>query len=311
VKGNTPRYLSISCSCCVLMAGIGAFAQDDVTFKSEVKVVNVLANVTDKHGAIVNNLTKDDFVLLENGRPQTIQYFSRETDLPLTLGLLVDTSGSQERVLTAERVASFRFLDNVLREGTDQVFLMQFDIGVYLRQKLTSRRKDLEDTLSQVDTQTRQELSQYGGGTRLYDAVVKASLDIMRGQSHRKALILLTDGEDVGSDGTLQNAIEAAQRAETMVYSILFSDHGGFGGEGGRGVLERLSRETGGGFFEVTKKQDIQQIYRLIQEQLRTQYNLGFVSDQPAKYSEFRKLQLTAKEKGLLVQVRNRYWAKR
>lgn len=283
-----------------------AAAQDPV-FQSGVNVVSVLAAVQTKQGEIVRNLGKEDFTLVENGRPQTIRYFSRESDLPLTLGLMVDTSGSQEKVLEAERAASFRFLDRVLREAKDKVFIVQFDVGVYVRQKLTSSRRDLEESLSLVDTQTRRELEQFGGGTRLYDSVVKVSRDILRGQGGRKALIVLSDGVDVGSEATLAIAVEAAQRVDTLIYSILFSDGGGYGGSG---ALQRMSRETGGRYLEVSKKMGIQQTFDLIQEELRSQYSLGYVSDIPAVAPEFRKIQLGVKTKGLVVRARDRYWAR-
>lgn len=276
-------------------------------FQSGVNVVSVLAAVQTKQGEIVRDLGKEDFTLVENGRPQTIRYFSRESDLPLTLGLMVDTSGSQEKVLEAERAASFRFLDRVLREAKDKVFIVQFDVGVYVRQKLTSSRRELEESLSLVDTQTRRELEQFGGGTRLYDSVVKVSREILRGQSGRKALIVLSDGVDVGSEATLAIAVEAAQRVDTLIYSILFSDGGGYGGSG---ALQRMSRETGGRYLEVSKKMGIQQTFDLIQEELRSQYSLGYVSDIPAVAPEFRKIQLGVKTKGLVVRARDRYWAR-
>jgi VWFA-related protein len=291
-------------------------AQADPTFSTDVKVVNVLATVRTKKGQIIHDLTKDDFLLTESGKPQSIRYFARETDLPLTLGLMVDTSMSQQKVLDAERIASYRFLEEVLRETKDKVFIQQFDTVVRMRQDLTSSFRKLSEALTLVDTETRRELmAQGGGGTLLYDAVIQAAA-VMNQQRDRKALILLTDGVDVGSEAGLGDAIEAAQRADTLVYSILFSDEGAygflpFGHPDGRGVLLRLSRETGGGFFEVSKKQSIERIYASIQEELRSQYNLGFVSDQPVRVSEFRKLQLTAKPKGLIVQARTEYWAKR
>jgi VWFA-related protein len=289
--------------------GARAFPQEDPTFSAGVKVVSVLANVMDKHGAIIRDLNKDDFAVLEDGRPQTIRYFSRQSDLPLTLGLMVDTSMSQARVLDAERSASFRFLDQVLRENKDKVFIMQFDLAVLTRQELTSSYKDLNDALSTVNTPTRRELQNGGDrGTLLYDALVKASKEIMQTQHGRKALIVLTDGDDNGSDTTLADATEAAQRSDTLVYSILFSD-AGFGGRDGRRVLQHLSSETGGGFFEVSKRQSIDQIYDIIQDELRSQYNLGYISDQPVRISEFRKIQLKASQKGLVVQARERYWA--
>jgi len=297
---------------CLPLAG-----QESPTFSTDVKVVNVLATVRGKNGEIVRNLSQDDFSLLENGRPQTIRYFARESDLPLTLGLMVDTSMSQRRVLDAERGASQRFLDQVLRETKDRVFLMQFDMTVLLRQELTSSRMKLGEALAFVDTPTRRDLSmQVGGGTLLYDAVVKASNEVMSGQQNRKALILLTDGVDTGSQATVAEAIEAAQRADTLVYSILFADPDAyglpiFGSPDGRGPLMRISKETGGGFFEVSKKRSIEQIFAVLEDELRSQYSLGFVSDEPVRISEYRKLQLSTKQKGQVVQARDRYWARR
>jgi VWFA-related protein len=290
--------------------------QDLPTFSTDVKVVSLLATVRNKNGAIVRDLSKDDFTLLENGRPQTIRYFSRESDLPLTLGLMVDTSMSQRRVLDAERGASFRFLDQVLRENKDQVFIMQFDMSVQLRQPLTSSRKALNDTLPYVDTPTNRQLQiQTGGGTLLYDAVVTAAQDVTQKARNRKALIVLSDGVDIGSEATLAQSIAAAQRADTLIYSILFSDPGAYGlsfaGSTGRSALMRMSRETGGDFFEVSKKQSIDQIFDRIQEELRSQYSMGYVSDDPVRISEFRKIQLIARTKGLLVQTREQYWAQR
>jgi VWFA-related protein len=287
---------------------------DDATFSTDVKVVNVLATVRAKNGEIIRNLSKDDFSLSENGRPQAIRYFSQETGLALTVGLMVDTSLSQQRVLGQERAASFHFFDQVLRDNVDQAFIMQFDFAIQVRQQLTFSRSKLEETLTQVDTPTRKELEmQRGGGTLLYDAVVMASQDIMKAQRNRKAVIILTDGVDFGSEATVDATIEAAQRADTLVYSILFSDPGAYGfiGPDGKKPLMRMSRETGGGFFEVTKKQTIGQIFDVIQDELRSQYSLGYVSDEPVRVSEFRRIQLAAKQKGLVVQARDRYWAQR
>jgi VWFA-related protein len=284
-----------------------AVAQDsDVTFSTNVKVVSMLATVLNKQGQIVHDLTKDDFAIAENGKPQVVKYFSRDTDLPLTLGLMVDTSMSQVNVIGAERAASFRFVDQVLREKTDQVFVMKFDMAVQTAQELTSSRDKLRQALAFVDTPTRNELrNQYGGGTLLFDAVVKASRDIMSRRQGRKALIVMSDGGENGSDASIQESIDAAHRADTMIYSILF------GGTEGRSILQRMSKETGGGYFEVTKKFTIDQVFGAIQDELRSQYNLGFISDVPVRISEFRKLQLTVKEKGFTVQARDKYWAQR
>lgn len=278
-------------------------------FTAGVKVVNVLASVRDRKGAIIADLTKDDFVLLEQGRPQNIQYFSTQGDLPLSLGLLVDTSMSQEHVLTAERTASLRFLDQVLRPDRDQVCVLQFDSRVVIRQTLTNSYTKLETALSLVDTPSRGELQRgIGGGTVLFDAVDTAARFLLKDRTGRKAVILLTDGVDYGSSSTIAEAIDSAQKNDTLVYSILFADRNG---DAGRGALVKLARETGGAFYEVSKKMPIDRIYALIQEELRSQYNLGYVSDRPVELSEWRKIQLTVKPKGLSVQARERYWARR
>jgi len=297
-------------------APVDQAAESAPTFSTDVKVVNVLVSVRTKKGEIVKDLTKDDFTVAENNRPQTIRYFTRETDLPLTVGLMIDTSESQTKVLEAERSASFRFIDQVLREDKDKVFVMQFDLAVMLRQSLTNSRAKLQDILPYVDSPTRQDYArQTRGGTLLYDAIVEASDKILKNQANRKAMIVLTDGVDTGSTATLNDAVEAAERADALVYSILFSDEGyytpfGFGGPNGRSVLMRLSKDTGASFYEVSKKQTIDQIYGAIEDELRGQYNLGFVSDRPNEISEFRALKVTVKRKDLIVQARERYWAK-
>jgi len=301
--------------CLALLAG-GLWAQDDTpVFRTGVKVVSVLATARTAKGQFVKDLGQGDFTLTENGRPQKIEYFSRETDLPLTLGLLIDTSMSQEKVISAERAASFRFLDRVLRPRQDLVFLMQFDAGVFLRQKPTDSRAELEQVLSLIDTPSRKELEIQGAGTRMYDAIVKASGEQMAKREGRKALILLTDGVDVRSDATLAEAVEAALRSDTVVYSILFSAPGAYlmpgEAETGRHALSRLALETGGSFFEVSKKMGIEQVFSAIEEELRSEYSIGFVSDTPVRVHEWRKLKLTVGRKDLRVQARERYWAQR
>jgi len=331
------------------------------TFSTDVKVVNLFATVRDKDGHIVSNLSKDDFVLQEDGRPQTIRYFSREVDLPLTLGLLVDTSMSQRRVLGDERTASYSFFEHVLREDKDQAFVIHFDREVELLQDLTASRQKLEKALQ--DLAVSQDQSQqgggrggggggypgggggypggrrggggggyHGGGTHLYDAVLLASDELMKKQKGRKAVIVLSDGVDRGSKVSIMESIEHAQRADTLVYSIYFASNegfpggGGFGGRGGMGrrgggmprntedrpdgkkVLQRISRETGGTFFEVSKKQPIDKIYERVQEELRNQYSLGYTSDQPNSGTDYRRISLVTNQKNLIVQTREGYY---
>jgi len=326
-------------------------AAQDTTFSTDVKVVNVLATVRDKQGKIVANLNREDFTLEEDEQVQAIRYFSRETNLPLTLGLLIDTSMSQRRVLGAERSASYTFLDQVLREDKDMAFVIHFDREVELLRDLTSSRKDLQAALAQLEIPAgggrgggypSGSGGRRGGGTMLYDAVLLASDELMKKQKGRKAVIVLSDGVDTGSKVSLARSIEAAQRADTLVYAILFADEqaygrGGMGGGPGMGrhgrygggpyggggrrypqsrpdgkkILEQMAKETGGGFFEVSKKQPIEQIYERIQEELRSQYNLGYTPEQPAASAGFRKIRVTTKTKGLVVQARDGYYADR
>ena len=298
-----------------LAFGTGSlYAQDGATFSSDVKVVNVLATVRTKAGEIVQDLTKEEFLLTESGHPQMIRYFSRDTNLPLVLGLLVDTSGSQRMVLDEEQEASFRFLETVLREDMDRTFVVHFDYRPEVLQNLTSSRAKLEQALERVTLPF-----QYrgAGGTTLYDSVYLCSNLITRKLAGRKALILLTDGEDTSSRTTLEDAIEAAQRADTLIYSILFSDEsfgGGFRGRrfgpDGKSVLQKMSRETGGGFFEVSKKHPLDAIYQQLQEELRSQYSLGYTPpNSPDK--AFRAIKVTTQRKGLVVQARSGYYAER
>lgn len=326
------------------------------TFSSDVKVVNILASVRDKQGKIVSTLGKDDFIVTEDSRPQVIKYFSHETDLPLTLGLLVDTSGSQRRVLGQEKDASFRFLDTVLRGKKDLTFVIHFDHDTELLQDLTSSRTDLQHALDQLDLPSDNRRGTGGGGgypgggypgggghrgggagTTLYDAIYLASNDIMQKQQGRKAIILLTDGVDNGSKTFLNDAIEATQRADTIAYSILFADQqayqqprmgsmGGMGGGRRRGggmpmpmptganhpdgkkILERISRETGGSFYEVSKKLSIDDIFEKIQEELRSQYSIGYTSDSKPDSSAYRAIKVTTKQSGMKVQAREGYY---
>lgn len=325
-----------------------------------VKVVNVLATVRDKHGKIIPDLTKNDFTLQEDSHPVTIQYFSKETNLPLTLGLLVDTSMSQREVIDQEKAASKAFLDQVVRDK-DSAFLIHFDREVELLQDLTSSHQKLDSAIESVQIRSLRDedntsrtngpgpddnsqgrgrgRGMHRGGTTLYDAVYLASDELMKKQQGRKALVILSDGVDRGSKESLESAVEAAQRADTLVYCVYFKgqegvgEHrGGFGYPGmggpmggpmgggrrrggagpypqeervdGKKILARISKETGGRMFEASSKKDaLEKIYASIEEELRNQYSLGFT---PAKddSSGYHKLQLTTKQKDDQIQAR-------
>jgi VWFA-related protein len=332
----------------LLLTGALLSSQEKPGISVDVKVVNVLATVRDKHGELVSNLGKDDFVLEEDGRSQAITYFSHETDLPLALGLLVDTSGSQRRVLSEERTASRGFLDNMVREGQDKAFIIHFDREVELLQDLTTSHEKLESALDLVEPEQPDNNPSSGGqpggypprargGTALYDAIFLASDEVLKKQQGRKAIIVLSDGVDHGSRETLESATATAQRADTIVYSIYFADEepyqnlggfgrprGGYGGGGRRGypqpfpeerpdgkkILTQISAETGGRIFEVSKKQPMDQIYRQIEEELRSQYSLGYTPD-PNTETGYHKLRLTAKQKDMVVQARQGYYLNR
>jgi VWFA-related protein len=354
----------------LLFANRATHGQDPspaTTLSVDVKVVTLPVTVRDKHGQIVRNLTKDDFLLEEDGHPQTIRYFAQEANLPLTLGLLVDTSMSQRNVLDQERTASESFLYQMLTAAKDQAFIIHLDREVELLQDLTSSRDKLQTALASLQmprsdrdsgggggsspdpSPGRSPRMHGGGGTLLYDAVFLASDELMKKQHGRKALIILSDGVDRGSKESLLSAIEAAQRADTVVYSIFFADNhqgeghgfgrssggwpgGGWpGGGGSRGggrrgggqrspqevrpdgkkILEQISKETGGHLYEVSKKETVNQIYANIAEELRTQYSLGYTPDKANHAAGYHKISLTAKEKNLTVQTRDGYYAER
>ena len=304
----------------IVVAVCAVVAQDTATFSTSVKVVNVFATVRDKHGELIRDLGQNDFTLTEDSVPQTIRYFTRESDLPLTVGLLVDTSMSQEHVIADERRAAFHFLDRVIRRRDDRVFVTQFDLAVMPKAELTNDFRVLDNALTSLDTPSREDLRmQTGGGTLLYDAVIESCNKILANQTGRKAAIVLSDGVDEGSDASLQQAIDAAQRSETLVYSILFADPSFYGagffgmpeGARGRAALSKLAHETGGGFFEVSRHLSIDAVFARIEDELRSEYSLGYVSSVPVKLSGFRKIRLTVAQKGLVVQARDRYWARR
>lgn len=326
------------------LAGVALARAQDPKYSASVNVVNVLATVRDQKGKIVHDLAQADFSIQEDGRPQTIRYFSQQTDLPLILGLLIDTSGSQVRVLGQERDASHQFFQHILREDKDKAFLIQFAAEVELLQDLTSSRADLESALrdagsSQSDRRApgtsrgRWQGRGVRGGTALYDSIFLAADDVLKKQEGRKAVVVLSDGDDNGSKTSIGSAIESAQRADMLVYSIHFSGDSsrspvGFGGPGvGRGrrggggrfpqpsaggnvdgkkILQRISQETGGGYFEVSKKMTLDKIYDQIEEELRSQYSLGYNPDQSG--GGYHKISVSVKRKNMTVRARDGYY---
>ena len=302
-------------------------AEQEPTIRVNVELVNVYFTVkTKKGGQLIPNLTKDDFKVYEDGKEQTIQRFSRETDLPLTLGLLIDISASQERLIDIEREAASSFFSSVIRPK-DEAFLISFGKDTVLLQDFTNSARQL--TSAMADLRGDGQIPSGGGpipntgpvptmgapkGTLLFDAVYLASNEKLKSEVGRKALILITDGEDQGSTNTWHSAIESAQKADAIIYSIYYVDRGfyaaaGMFGGGGEGDLKHLSSETGGHVFTVDKKHPLSETFQRIQEELRNQYSIGYQSTNPARDGKFRRLEIKTKDADYQVQARNGYYA--
>jgi len=306
----------------------GEQAQDQSieTLKVNVEVVQLFFNVKDKHGALIPNLNKDNFDLFEDGKVQVIKYFKAESDLPLTLGILIDSSGSQMRVLDMEKEVGASFLENTLRPK-DEAFVISFDVDINLLQDFTNSVSRLRHALNEAKINTGG-VSCSGGpvgpqgpipcsstgprGTALYDAVYLASHDEFSHEVGRKAMILLTDGEDQGSKLKIRDAIEAAQKADAICYVLLIADRGfyGFGGYSGDSEMRKLTEETGGRMIQVGNKiEKLRQAFDQISQELRSQYNIGYVPTNTIRDGSFRKVEIKPKQHDYKIQARSGYYA--
>jgi VWFA-related protein len=295
------------------------------TLKVNVEVVQLFFNVKDKHGALIPNLSKDNFDIFEDGKPQTIKYFKAESDLPLTLGILIDTSYSQNRVLDMEKEVGASFLESILRTK-DEAFIISFDTDITLIQDFTNSVSRLRHGLNEAKINSVT-VSCAGGplgpqgpipcdkngprSTALYDAVYLASHDELGHEVGRKAMILLTDGEDEGSKLKVKDAIEAAQKADAICYVLLIADrefHYGFG----EGEMKKLTGETGGRVINVGNKIDkLRKAFDEIAAELRSQYNIGYTPTNNARDGTFRKVEIKSKQGEYKIQSRNGYYATR
>ncbi len=298
--------------------------QPTTTLKVNVGVVQLFFNVKDKKGGLIPSLTKDNFEIYEDGKPQTIKYFAAESDLPLTLGILIDASGSQARVLDMEKEVGGSFLGQILTQK-DMAFVLSFDVNVDLLQDFTSSVHLLKTALNSAKINTGGgggSIPGLGGGpipsstiprgTLLYDAVYLASHDELGQQVGRKAMILLTDGEDQGSQLKIKDAVEAAQKSDSIVYVLLCADRGfyGFGGYSGASEMKKLTQETGGRVIEVGNKMDkLRDAFDQIAHELRSQYNIGYVPTNSVKDGTFRKVEIRPKNSDYKVQARSGYYA--
>lgn len=337
-----------------------------VTIAVQVKEVNLLAIVRDKKGQPVTNLEQKDFVLEQDGRPQTIAHFAHESDLPLVFGILADTGPGQRKELGDERKAATDFVNKLLRADKDKAFVLHFDKEVELLQDITASHDKLAKGIDAISVGDAARGSSSGrrrddpdsnrphyffGGGMLYDAVFLSADEVLKGQAGRKAVVLFSDGQDHESKTSLDRAIEAAQRADTLVYCVYVASEreeeerptgggrrsggypgggypgggypgGGYPGGGGRGreperrprenkdvgrkTLQRIAKETGGRYFELSKKLTAAQIYSQIEEELRHQYSLGYTPDKAE--GGYHKLHLATKNTDLTVQTREGFY---
>src|SRR5580693_6416822 len=296
--------------------------QPTETLKVNVNVVQLFFNVKDKHGTLIPNLNKADFDIQEDSKPQTIKYFTAESNLPLTLGILIDASGSQRNVIDMEKEVGGAFLKQVLTDK-DEAYVISFDISVDLLQDFTRDVHRLQAALNKakvnVDYSSGGIPGMGGGpvpqhnspGTLLYDAVYLSAHDMLSKEVGRKAMILLTDGQDEGSKLKIQDAIEAAQKSDSIVYVLLCADRGFYGGFGysGESEMHKLTEQTGGRVINVGNKFDkLRDAFDQIAAELRSQYNIGYTPTNAAMDGSYRKLEIKNKQ-NYKIQSRAGYYA--
>ncbi len=300
-------------------AGPETTADEPVTtLKVATRVVEIAAVVKSKDGAPRGGMTKDDFVLKQDGREEPIHYFSQGSDLPLTLALMVDTSGSQRTFLGDEEQASDVFFETMLGRKEDRAMLVQFDTRVLALRGMTNSASALHLSLLNLGSQPAT-----AGGTRLNDAVYGVSKNLLAKERGRKAMVILTDGGDQGSRATLEMAIDEAQRADVQIYAIDYSafspnlrsmNHGLNGvaagaADPGLAALQKCTESTGGRVFTVSKTMGLREIYAQIAEDLRLQYEVGYTPPANVQPNTYHKLELRAKDKKLTVQARKGFFA--
>jgi VWFA-related protein len=288
------------------------YAAPPAQIRVQVNLVNLFATVRDKHKAIVTGLKQDDFQVFEDGHEQEITNFSAESDLPITLGILMDTSGSEYYTLGAEKEAASRFLTRVMRKG-DLAMVLSFDTDVDLLADFTDDHARLNRAINRAEINApgsgaivaQGPLPSSGsGGTNFYDAVYLAAHDKLSGEAGRKAIVVLTDAEDTGSKLNLQDAIEAAQRTDTVVHILLVAADGG-----DQGVARRMTDETGGRMIVVRNEKNLVQAFDEISEELRSQYTIGYIPSNKAHDGSYRKVKIDMKNKEYSALTRRGYYA--
>lgn len=282
--------------------------EGNTAIKVDVELVNVLCNVYDKRGALMNELSQADFEVREDGKLQQLRYFARETNLPLTVALLLDVSGSVRRFVDIEKDTAAQFLKDVLRSG-DQALLIGFGSTMILWQDFTSSVPALASALTRLRAVPFRGLPAEGQpmpGTLLYDAVYGTAHQKLKGVPGRKVVVAISDGLDNGSQKKLEEAVAAAESTNTIVYGICYQ-----AGFSGCAFLNNLAEPTGGRGFKVDRRTPLSKIFQIIEEEMRSQYALGYVSTNRAHDGSFRKLQVRVHQPGLRVRTRKGYFAQR
>jgi VWFA-related protein len=296
------------------------------TLKLNVNLVDLFFTVKDKSGSLVPHLSKEDCLVSEDKVPQKLKNFAAETHLPLTLGIMLDTSGSQQAVLPLEQEAGGEFLERVLKPK-DQAFLISFDVNIDLLQDFTSSARLLSRAMNKAEINTAggngaAGIPGLGGGTipvhgtpkgtLLYDAIYLASNEKLSQENGRKAMIILTDGDDQGSRMKIQDAIAAAQKSNAIIYVILIADVGFYGGWGynGYSAAKKMSEETGGRMINVGNNgKKLEAAFQQIEDELRTQYVASYTPTNAKLDGTFRHIAVQCKGEDMKVQVRKGYFA--
>ena len=286
------------------------------TIKTQVNLVNLFVTVRDKNKRIVTDMKQDDFKVAEDSQDQKIAFFSKEVTQPITLGLLLDTSGSEQYMLGAIQDGATRFLNRVMRKG-DEAMVISFDLDVDLLADFTDDRSQLDRAIrkAQINTGggggvvTPGTIPQSGSkGTNFYDALYLACNEKLATEAGRKAVIVLTDAEDNGSKVRVEEAIEAAQRTDTVVHILLVYDpHYG----ANSGIAKKITDETGGRMIVVNNEKHLEEAFDQISEELRSQYTLGYYPTNGARDGKFRKIKIDVANKDYKVLARKGYYAPR
>src|SRR5882672_7267178 len=280
--------------------------------KKTVNLVNLFATARDKNKRIVGDMRQDDFKIFEDGQEQKIAFFSKEVTMPITLGLLIDTSGSEQNRLGAEQEAASRFMERVMRKG-DEAMVISFDTDVDLLADFTDDRAQIERAINKArigaisgGVVTPGTIPSNTGGTHFYDAVYLACGEKLATEAGRKALVILTDAQDEGSKVRLEEAIESAQRTDTVVHVLLVHDPGY---SWRPDVAKKLSDETGGRTIEVSSEKKLNEAFDQISEELRSQYTVGYYPTNTSKDGRFRKVKVETANKDYRILTRKGYYA--